>query len=248
MTMQHAVRALLCAGALAISCGAASAQEAAKKPHIPLQKTIGQVTPTGPVPSLAVINSDGAKLEGGKLVLTGVSTNTIVFADRPVRAAGHVTTAQFLQQWDEGKNSFAIDPPNATVSVLGGGGPDISDAVVTLKKPKLDGTTLTFEVDVLEGSLNGATGATAVFIDAFAVRGPYGGGFAHVGGYPGMWHGGGVYYHAPVYHGAWYGAGAVAGAAAVGVAAGAAIGAAAATPYYAPPPPACGYYPYPPCY
>lgn len=239
-------RTLLLSSGLALVVSSACAQEASKKPHVPLQKTIGEVTPTGPIPSLAVINSDGAKMEGGKLVLTGVTTNTIVFADRPVRAAGHVTTEQFIQQWDEGKNSFAIDPPNATVSVLGGDGSDVSDAVVTLKKPTLDGTTLTFDVDLLEGSLNGAVGATAVFIDAFAVRGPYGGGFAHVGGYGGAaWRGGGVYYHAPVYRGAWYGAGAVAGAAVVG----AAVGAAAARPYYgygAPPP--CGYYPYPACY
>jgi hypothetical protein len=52
--------------------------------------------------------------------------------------------------------------------------------------------------------------------------------------------------HRPyVYRGAWY-RGAAVGAAAVGAAA---VGAAAAgayyNPYYAP---ACGYYPYPPCY
>lgn len=234
--------------ALLSSTSLGYAQETPKKAHVPLEKTIGAVTPTSPVPSLAVINSSGAKLEGSKLVLTGVSANAIVFADRPVRAAGHVATEQFIQQWDEGKNNFAIDPPNATVSVLGGDGSDVNDAVVTLKKPTLDGTTLTFDVDLLEGSLNGASGPTALFIDAFAVRGPYGGGFAHVGGYGGAWRGGGAYWHAPVYHGAWYGAGAVAGAAVIG----AAVGAAAAAPYYgygyrAPPPP-CGYYPYPPCY
>ena len=243
----------LFAGGLALTANLALAQESTTKPHIPLEKTIGQVTPTGPVPSLAVINSDGATLEGDKLVLTGVSKNSIVFADRPVRAAGHVTTEQFIMQWDEGKDNFAIDPPNATVSILGGVGSDVNDAVVTLKSPKLEGTTLTFDVAVLEGSLNKATGPAALFIDAFAFRGPRGGGFAHAGGYGGaVWHGGGygyhggAYWHAPVYHGAWYGAGAVAGAAVAGAAVGAAVGAAAAAPYY--PPPACGYYPYPPCY
>ena len=130
----------------------------AKKPNVPLEKTIGTVTPTGPVPSLAVINSAGAKLDGGKLVLTGVSANSIVFADRPVRAAGHVATEQFIMQWDEGKDNFAIDPPNATVSVLGGDGSGVSDAVVTLKSPKLDGGNLTFDVTVLEGSLDGGSG------------------------------------------------------------------------------------------
>jgi hypothetical protein len=245
------------AGGLALAATGAMAQDSAKKQHVPLQKTIGEVTPTGPVPSLAVVNSDGAKLEGGKLVLTGVSKNAIVFADRPVRAAGHVTTEQFIMQWDEGKNNFAVDPPNATVSVLGGDGSDVSDAVVTLKTPKLEGTTLTFDVAVLEGNLDGAAGPAAVFIDNFG-GGFHGGGFhggyahvgdatfAHVGGYHGGAYGGGGYWHAPVYHGAWYGGAGVA----AGVVAGAAIGAAATAPYrYGYPyPDQCGYYPYPPCY
>jgi len=166
---------LILLGSVALS-PAAFAQDAPKKPHVPLEKTIGVVTPTGPVPSLAVLNSSGAKIESGKLILTGVSANSIVFADRPVRAAGHVTTEQFIMQWDDGKDNFAVDPPNATVSVLGGDGSDVSDAVVTLKTPKLDGTTLTFDITVLEGSLNGASGPAALFIDHF------GGGGGGVGG------------------------------------------------------------------
>ena len=218
------------------------AQQVLQKPHVPLEKTIGQAYSSRPVPSLAVLNAAGAKLEKGKLILTGVSPNTIVFADRPTRAAGHETTRQFLQQWDEGKDSFARDPPNATVSVLSAGAGEVSDAVVVLKAPKLDGTTLSFDVSMLEGgSLSG--GPVAVFIDAFALRGPFGGGFAHVGGFGGAWRG--AYWHAPVYHGARYahpGYPAAVGA----LAAGAAIGAAAAYPYERPV--ACGYYPYPPCY
>ena len=177
---------LILLGSVALS-PAAFAQDAPKKPHVPLEKTIGVVTPAGPVPSLAVLNSSGAKMESGKLILTGVSANSIVFADRPVRAAGHVTTEQFIMQWDDGKDNFAVDPPNATVSVLGGDGSDVSDAVVTLKTPKLDGTTLTFDITVLEGSLNGASGPAALFIDHF---GGGGGGFGGGGFGGGGFHGG----------------------------------------------------------
>ncbi len=177
---------LILLGSIALS-SAAFAQDAPKKPHVPLEKTIGLVTPTGPVPSLAVLNSSGAKIENGKLILTGVSANSIVFADRPVRAAGHVTTEQFIMQWDDGKDNFAVDPPNATVSVLGGDGSDVSDAVVTLKTPKLDGTTLTFDITVLEGNLTGASGPAALFIDHFGGGGGFGGGGFGGGGF----HGGG---------------------------------------------------------
>ena len=151
----------LIAGSLGAAPFGACAQVTNSQP----MKTIGQATPTGPVPSLFVLNSAGAKLEGKTLTMTGVSPNSIVFADRPVRAAGHVTTEQFIMQWDEGKDSFIKDPPNATISMLGGDGSKVEDAVVTLMKPKLDGGNLTFEVAVLEGSLSGGSGPAALFID-----------------------------------------------------------------------------------
>lgn len=220
----------------------APAQDAIAAPG---QKTIGQPASEQMIPSLAVINSHGATLQGGTLTMTEVSPNSIVFADRPFRAAGHVLTKHFLREWDEGSDSFAKNPPNATISVLSAEGDSVEDAVVVLKSPKLEGDTLTFQVSVLEGSLSKATGPASLFIDWFAARGY--GGRAVVGGagYRGAW------------HGAWYAhpAGVAAGAAAVGIGA-AAVGAAAANAYYhpyapayyPPPRPACGYYPYPPCY
>jgi hypothetical protein len=78
----------------------------------PAKKPIGPTT-NEMIPSLAVLNSTGATLQGNKLTLTGVSSNSIVFADRPVRAAGHVLTAHFIKEWDVGNDSFAKDPPNA---------------------------------------------------------------------------------------------------------------------------------------
>ena len=50
------------------------------------------------VPSLIVLNSDGATLSGNTLTLTGISTNSIVFADRPVRAAGHALTKHVIEE------------------------------------------------------------------------------------------------------------------------------------------------------
>jgi hypothetical protein len=199
----------------------------------PAQKTVG-ASKTEMVPSLAVLNSRSATLQGNKLTLSGVSANSIIFADRPVRAAGHVLTSEFIKQWDVGNNSFAKDPPNATISVLDGDGASVKDAVVVLKSPKLEGDQLTFDVSVLEGDLANATGPTSLFIDWFAARG----GFGRVGVV------GGVGFHAPVWHGAYY---AHPGAAFAAGAAIGAVGAAAARPYYYAPP-ACGYYPYPPCY
>jgi hypothetical protein len=92
-------------------CGAAPAfaQTAPPAPqHMPLEKTIGQAGPDI-VPSLIVLNARGASLQGGKLTLTGVAPNSIVFADRPVRAAGHTLTTHLLEEWapkNESDESF----------------------------------------------------------------------------------------------------------------------------------------------
>jgi hypothetical protein len=246
--MLNAATIGLCAGLVALMAApiAASADDAISAPGL---KTIGQpqAAKDAMIPSLAVINSRGAALQGNVLTMNGVSPNSIVFADRPFRAAGHVLTKHFLREWDEGSDSFAKDPPNATISVLGADGDSVEDAVVVLKAPKLEGDTLTFQVSVLEGSLSKATGPASLFIDWFAARGYGGRGFVAGGG---AWHGG----YGGAWHGAWYGhpVGVAAGAAVAGAAVGAAAAGAYyhpyAYPYYAPPPPACGYYPYPPCY
>jgi hypothetical protein len=95
-----------------------------------------------------------------------------------------------------------------------------------LKNPKLEGDQLTFDVDVLEGDLKSADGAAAIFIDI--IGRPFTPlSFAGVA-------------RRSAYRSAYY-----AGAAAVGAAA---VGAAAYYRPYGYPPPACGYYPYPPCY
>jgi hypothetical protein len=198
------------------------------KKHVPLEKTIGQAS-TEVVPSLIVFNSRGVSLEGNKLVLTGVAPNSIIFADRPVRAAGHDLTAHVIEDWTKGSDSFAKDPPNATVSGFAKDGKVVKDVVVVLKSPKLEGDRLSFDVDVLEGDLTGADGAAAVFIDIIG-RPLTPLSYAGVA-------------RRTAYRGAYY-RGAAWGAAAVGTAA--AVGAAAYYhPYYRP---ACGYYPYPPCY
>jgi hypothetical protein len=218
---------------LAVALAGSGAAFGQGAPSHSSMKTIG--TPAAAakpeiVPSLFVLNSRGATLQGETLVLTGVTPSSIIFADRPVRAAGHQPTADIIAEWASGDDSFAKNPPNATVSVLGKDG-SVKDVVVVLKNPKLEGDKLSFNVQVLEGDLAGGDGPAAVFIDI--IGRPFTPlSFAGVA-------------RRSAFRGAMY-AGAV-GAAAYGAAA---YAAPYAAPYYRPypPPPACGYYPYPPCY
>jgi hypothetical protein len=219
------IAGMLTMAATLCAAGIAVAQSA---PAPSSMKTIG--TPAAAakpeiVPSLYVLNSRGATLQGDTLTLTGVMPHSIIFADRPVRAAGHQLTADVIADWGSGDDSFTKNPPNATVSVFAKDG-SVKDAVVVLKNPKLDGDKLTFNVQTLEGDLNGGDGSAAIFIDI--IGRPFTPlSFAGVA-------------RRSAFRGAMY----------AGAAGAAAYGAAAyAAPYAYPyPRPACGYYPYPPCY
>ena len=150
----------------ALSLAPAGAQTA---PQSGEMKKIGVPSHAKPeiIPSLIVMNAHGATLEGDKLTLSGVAPNVVIFADRPARSAGHALTAHFLEEWDPvaGADSFAKDPPNATVSVVDKDGSTVKDAVVELTSPKMEGADLAFRVKVLEGDLKGGDGPAAVFID-----------------------------------------------------------------------------------
>lgn len=117
---------------------------------------------------LFVQSAQGVESSPGSLTLKGVSPTTIYFTDRPRREAGHSTTADFVAQWSEGNDSFAKDPPNATLSVLAGN--EVENVVVTLSNPRLDGNDLTYDVRTLEGTLPRAGGGAALFIDVVVVR------------------------------------------------------------------------------
>jgi hypothetical protein len=221
----HRIARVFALAAALFGPGLALAQTA---PAPSSMKTIG--TPAAAakpeiVPSLFVLNSRGATLQGDTLTLTGVMPHSIIFADRPVRSAGHELTSDVIADWGAGDDSFTKNPPNATVSVFSKDG-SVKDAVVVLKNPKLDGDKLTFNVQTLEGDLNGGDGAAAVFIDI--IGRPFTPmSFAGVA-------------RRTAFRGAMY-AGA-AGAVAYGAAA---YAAPYAYPYARP---VCGYYPYPPCY
>ncbi|MGH6645255.1 MAG: hypothetical protein ACRED3_21425, partial [Bradyrhizobium sp.] len=163
--MRHTIRqAMTCVIPVALSLWAAMPAAAQDAIQNPAQKTIGATKPKVE-PSLIVMNAAGATLADNKLVLIGAAPNSIIFADRPVRAAGHALTAHLLEEWAVGSDSFAKDPPNATVSVFSKDGSAVHDAVVTLKNPKAEGSQITFDVEVLEGDLAKADGPASVFID-----------------------------------------------------------------------------------
>jgi len=117
--------------------------------------------------SMFVQTAQGIQSTNGTLTLRGVTPSTLYFSDRPQRVVGHMTTAQFVDLWGAGDNSFEADPPNAVLSFLEPGGDVPDDAVIVIKEPQLTNGELSYSIEVLEGSVPARTGPVTLFIDPF---------------------------------------------------------------------------------
>ncbi len=121
---------------------------------------------------LFVQNSAGVAIDQAKGVLTlkNVSPSTLFFTDRPVRMAGHYHTRdEFLPLWNEGPDSLAKNPPNATLSIVEPGQADLQNVVVVLRNPRMQGNDLIYDFKLVEGTLPKAGNAAVLFIDILGI-------------------------------------------------------------------------------
>ena len=81
------------------------------------------------------------------LTLNDVSPTTVFFSDRPYRETGHEATQQFIDEWDDGDDSFLNNPPNAALDILGGDSQSV--IILELMDPVYDANTRTLQYDVI---------------------------------------------------------------------------------------------------
>jgi hypothetical protein len=143
----------------ALGCGAAPQTETTTV----VATEEASTTASDQVELLFVQTADSATLADGVLMMGGVNPATIYFSDRPNRVAGHLTTEEFVATWGDGDDSFASNPPNATLSILTGDNPQ--EIVVVLTEPRIEDGNLVYNVNVLEGAEAATGGACSLFID-----------------------------------------------------------------------------------
>ena len=101
-----------------------------------------------PAPSyLFVQNGTGGTLSETTLTLTGVSSKTGYFSDRPYRLAGQVPTEEFITAWGEAGSSLTEDPPNADFTCTVDG--NVANYVVELTLPGMAGEDLSYSVNAV---------------------------------------------------------------------------------------------------
>jgi len=117
---------------------------------------------------LFVQNATGIEFDKAKgtLRMKNIARSTLFFTDRPVRMAGHYHTRdEFLPLWSEGPDSFAKNPPNATLSILEVGKADLQNAVINLRNPRMQGKDLIYDITIIEGTVRQSAGDAVLFID-----------------------------------------------------------------------------------
>jgi hypothetical protein len=133
----------------------------------PLKASLGQSTPesTEQADFLFVQTAKSMSFDPAtkKLTLNDVSPVTLFFSDRPERIAGNMTTETFLPFWSTGTDSFLSDPPNADLSILEDN--TLRQVVVILKDPVLEGDSLSYTIEVVDGDMPMMGSDVSMFID-----------------------------------------------------------------------------------
>ena len=117
---------------------------------------------------LVIQTAPQMQFDGKTLTLKNINPSVVMFTDRPARMAEALPTAAFVAGWDKGgTKSLKADPPNAALTSIVDG--KLQTATVELSEPRLDGTTLTFKVRVIEGAVPAVGKATSLFIDPYCI-------------------------------------------------------------------------------
>jgi hypothetical protein len=119
------------------------------------------------IDAMFVQTAAGVEHAGDRIVLRDVSAATLFFSDRPRRVVGHLGTAEFVDLWDAGEDSFSTDPPNAVLAFVGQGDKTPQDVVLEISDPSIRGEELSYTAKVLEGTLPAWVEGCTLFIDPF---------------------------------------------------------------------------------
>jgi hypothetical protein len=126
-------------------------------------KNVQTLVTADEIEALFVQTAHNMSYDDGRLSLHTLAPTTLFFSDRPDRVTGHISSEEFVDSWDQGDDSFSSNPPNAVLSIFH---PDmVSDVVVELMDPVLEGHQLSYSVVILDGEMPAEGGPTALFID-----------------------------------------------------------------------------------
>ena len=125
---------------------------------------IGYAVETSGPNYMFVINFDNGTYADGKLTLNGNGqSNVIYFSDKPEVESGHMGIKMFVSIWGEGEQNFNSIPPNSTLSIIKD---EVeNNSVFIISNPKIDGTSIVFDAELVQGKPTAKFEAGGLFLD-----------------------------------------------------------------------------------
>ena len=122
---------------------------------------------------LLMIQASSGKVTGNSsigytLTHKEMHDTVIWFSNRPNRKAGSIPVKDLLKAWDEGKDSFKKDPPNAILVIA-----NSEPVVVELVLITSNGNKASFQLTQLEGQehkIKDKSGPTTIYIDGLTLQ------------------------------------------------------------------------------
>ena len=128
-------------------------------------QSYSQGLPEGCPDLLFVQSIENASVENSILKLNEASDLVLYFSERPNRLSGHMTLKRFLKLWEDGKDDFSKNPPNAVLSILSDS--TCKNVVLELLQPEIQDNVLCYPIKVLSGTMPATFEDASLFIDAF---------------------------------------------------------------------------------
>jgi hypothetical protein len=109
----------------------------------------------------------GMTFDGKTLALVDLAPTMPYVASSPPTRLGHVSTGAFLDLWTSDGRTTADAPPRPCVlSLVDPTISPLSDALLTVARPRIRGTGLCYSVTVLAGALPASSGSCVLYVNA----------------------------------------------------------------------------------
>jgi hypothetical protein len=115
--------------------------------------------------ALFVQDAKGVELKKDSIILKEPNDHLIFFCDRPVREAGFLTWDAFMDSVTSGENSFAQNPPNASLTIVDNEGQIHELILFLMGEPIKAENKITFPVEYIIGGPYPIDGKVVMFID-----------------------------------------------------------------------------------
>jgi hypothetical protein len=111
-------------------------------------------------------------VDGQVLTLENLAPSTVWLLSGAEEQVGNIATGTFLDLWWEPTSGLSSTLPRAVLALAAAEAQVLGDSVMLLSSPRISGSGIQYDVEVLEGVLPGRSGACVLYIGPVDPKSP----------------------------------------------------------------------------